>query len=375
MGFGNIDVIDMDTIDISNLNRQFLFRKADVGRPKATVAAEFVMKRVQGVQIQPHYCAIQDKDQAWYRQFNVIVMGLDSIDARRWLNAMACSLVDMAPDIDGVLRPDLTTVIPLVDGGTEGFSGHVRVIYPRVSACFECTISLFPPKVAVPLCTIAETPRNAAHCVLYAHLVEAPKALAENQRDTDDPQYQNWVFECAKARASLYSIPGVTLMQTQGVIKNIIPAIASTNAIVAAGCANEVFKIVTNCSTYLDNNLMYMGSQGTYAPTFKYDKSSQCIVCGTGIALTVKSSTTLARLIETLAQDDRLQLKSPSLRVESGAQDKETLYVAGVMAEHYRSNLELLLSDLINDGATLIVTDPGVPSPCIRVVLRFERDE
>ena len=97
-GFGNIDVIDMDTIDISNLNRQFLFRKADVGRPKATVAAEFVMKRVKGVTVTPHYCPIQDKDEDWYRSFQVIVMGLDSIEARRWLNAMACGLVRYETD-------------------------------------------------------------------------------------------------------------------------------------------------------------------------------------------------------------------------------------------------------------------------------------
>lgn len=114
-GFGHLDVIDMDTIDVSNLNRQFLFRKADVGRPKATVAAEFIMKRVSGVSVEAHHCPIQDKDAEWYRQFQVIVMGLDSIEARRWLNAMVCSLVMFEADMStGERKPDLTTVIPLV---------------------------------------------------------------------------------------------------------------------------------------------------------------------------------------------------------------------------------------------------------------------
>ena len=102
---------------MSNLNRQFLFRQADVGRFKAEVAAEFVQKRVKGVKITAYSGKIQDKDEAYYMQFGLVVCGLDSIEARRWINATLVGMVDEE-------NPD--SLKPLIDGGTEGvYSCHV----------------------------------------------------------------------------------------------------------------------------------------------------------------------------------------------------------------------------------------------------------
>lgn len=51
------------------------------------------MQRVSGVTIVPHFCRIEDKDIKFYNNFQIIVLGLDSIEARSYINSVACSFL------------------------------------------------------------------------------------------------------------------------------------------------------------------------------------------------------------------------------------------------------------------------------------------
>jgi ubiquitin-activating enzyme E1 C len=63
-----------------------------------------------------------------------------------------------------------------------------------------------------------------------------------------------------------------------GVVKNIIPAIASTNALVSAACVNEAVKILSGCNFNMDNYMMYMGQTGVFTNTFVYEREEVSII-------------------------------------------------------------------------------------------------
>ncbi|KAH8180074.1 thiF family protein [Sarocladium implicatum] len=354
--FKDIHVIDMDTIDISNLNRQFLFRQSDVGSYKAEVAARFVEHRVAGVKITAHNNRIQDFDESFYRQFQLVVCGLDSIEARRWINAMLVSIAeDAGDDPDGIK--------PLIDGGTEGFKGQARVIFPSMTSCIECQLDMHAPRAAVPLCTIASIPRQPEHCIEWAHVIAWDEEKPFPKLDKDDPEHVTWLYQKALARAKEYDIPGVTYSLTQGTIKNIIPAIASTNAIVAAACCNEAFKIASNaasCLGFENNYMMYSGNDSIYTYTFKHEKKDDCPVCGRQARpLEVDPATTLGALVESFAVRPEAQLKKPSVRAEG-----KTLYmqVPPSLEEQTRPNLDKTIAELgLENGQQIVVTDPAFP--------------
>lgn len=221
------------------------------------------------------------------------------------------------------------------------------------------------PRAAVPLCTIATIPRQPEHCIEWARIIAWEEHRKDEIFDTDHPEHISWLYHKALDRAFDYHISGVTYSLTQGVVKNIIPAIASTNAIVAASCCNEAFKIATSCNPYLDNYMMYSGEDSIYTYTFTHEKKNDCTVCGNlARILEVDPRKTLQEFIESLAERVEAQLKRPTLRTE-----KASLYYRSPpsLEEATRPNLSKKISELVDDGEEIAVSDPA-----FQVTFRFK---
>lgn len=371
-GFKNIDVIDMDTIDLSNLNRQFLFRRKDIGQPKSVTAANFINSRVKGANVQAHNADITTMPREFYQQFHLVIAGLDSIKARRWINSLLASLVSF--NEDGSV--DMDTVIPLIDGGTEALQGQARVVLPRMTSCLECSLSLYPTDpLNFQLCTLAHTPRQPEHCIAYILHKWNENEYDEwkgVKLDKDDPVHMTWIFERAKERAEQFRIMGVTFKLTQGVVKRIIPAIAATNAIVSAVCVNEALKIATH-GIHLKNYMSYAGNAGVYTNTFEYSVNPECPVCSAvALNIDVDPSETLQDFIERVRADNRFQLTLPSMSVGTGDSFRNLILQGKVGLAATQHNLEKKMSELVQDGVDITITDPVLASGVsLQLIVKF----
>lgn len=122
LGVGHIAVVDMDTIEASNLSRSVLFRAADAGRLKAQVAAERAAEINPHIRITPLAMdVISGVGLGWFADADVVLGCLDNREARLWVNR-CCWHVGT----------------PWIDAGIQEISGVVQVFVPPDGTCYEC---------------------------------------------------------------------------------------------------------------------------------------------------------------------------------------------------------------------------------------------
>jgi len=178
MGFRSIDIVDLDTIDVSNLNRQFLFRPEHIGKSKALVACEAAKRFNPECTVTPHHGNIKDDmfNLNYVKGFACVLNALDNVDARRHVNRLC-----------------LSAGVPLIDSGSTGYKGQVRPIFKGVTECYECREK--PTQKVYPICTIRSTPDKPVHCIVWAK--EAFKLVFGNTPDSmlyEDPAVEQSTY-------------------------------------------------------------------------------------------------------------------------------------------------------------------------------------
>ncbi len=93
---------------MSNLNRQFYFRKEHKGLPKSLVAKEALLKLKPNLKINALQANIKEFGIKYFKQFDLIISALDNAEARSYINSMCIALN-----------------LPLLDAGTTGYKGQV----------------------------------------------------------------------------------------------------------------------------------------------------------------------------------------------------------------------------------------------------------
>ena len=153
---GKISIADMDQIEKSNLNRQFLFRPKDVGKLKSACAAEAV--QAMNPELQGKIATLPDRvgadtehifSEAFWGELDGVTNALDNVEARQYVD-----------------RRCVFFRKPLLDSGTLGTKGNTQVVLPSLTESYSS--SQDPPEQSFPQCTLRSFPNKIEHTIAWA---------------------------------------------------------------------------------------------------------------------------------------------------------------------------------------------------------------
>src|SRR6266540_4092749 len=138
-GVGTLGIVEFDTVDESNLQRQIIHGQSDIGRPKAESARDSIREINPYVNVVVHNEALSnDNVMDIFRQYDLIVDGTDNFATRYMVNDAAVLLGK-----------------PYVWGSIYRFDGQASVFWagpPAHGPCYRCLYPEPPPPGMVPSC-------------------------------------------------------------------------------------------------------------------------------------------------------------------------------------------------------------------------------
>lgn len=134
-GVGKIILADFDSVDPSNLNRQFLHHEKDIGRLKVESAKEKLLSMNPDIEVETIAEMLTESNlEALVPKCDVIVDALDNLETRHMLNRLA-----------------IKRRIPLIHGAVTGYDGQVTTIMPGKTPCFYCIFPRISKKEVFPI--------------------------------------------------------------------------------------------------------------------------------------------------------------------------------------------------------------------------------
>lgn len=270
VGVGHIDLVDLDIIEHSNLNRQMLFIGAEVARPKALAAVDMLKKINPNIITRGYYSSLEQLPPILFKKADVIIGGLDSMGARMNLNAQAIRFNK-----------------PLIDGGVNGYHGHIYTIFPKVNACFECYPVSTTESDEMAACTVVGIPRKRIHCLFKAMMKF--EDLNSNLPDPKNLNEVKFLQDHANELVEKYGFePSFGEKEIIQIIDHHDPGIITINAVIASIQSHEVIKILN----------FLAGNEGLGIPTKQYiiyngmttrfyhldkPRNTKCTQCGSAV--------------------------------------------------------------------------------------------